>query len=148
MQGGADIDVGGGRSSDCHVRSVMVFQNELFEEGLSVGQFATVDQFKAVGSVVGLTTAQIGDFFQSLRTEQRQIDRRAKRHQSLICADVAHGTGASNVLLSCLQVQKEAAFAFTIDGLTDQTARHFSDELLAAGKNSQKRAAELKGRSQ
>src|SRR3546814_11437194 len=70
------------------------------------------------------------DLRQTVRSEQRHVDRRRRHQQTLIRADVRLGLGATDVLLARLQRQRVAGLAVEIDGAADDAARHLarSDE--------------------
>src|SRR5438445_3484534 len=71
------------------------------------------------------------------------MDRERERAQTRISADVAGRPLAANVLLAGRQGQHPAAPAVGVDGLADETARHLSDELVAAGEEAEMRPAEI-----
>ena len=148
VQHWANIDSGGGGFADRHVGTVFVLQHELLEERAGEEQFAAFDLLQAVCGIVGFAAAQFGDFFQTLRTEKRQVDRRAQGQQSLIRTDVAHRSRAADVLLASLQIEEETSLAIAVNRLTDQPARHLADEFLLAGENAEVRPAKLEWHSQ
>src|SRR3546814_6678904 len=59
------------------------------------------------------------DLRQTVRSEQRHVDRRRRHQQTLIRADVRLGLGATDVLLARLQRQRVAGLAVEIDGAAD-----------------------------
>ena len=85
----------------------------------------------------------LGRFLKTLRSLQRQVNRRPQGKQALVGADVAGGFVSTNVLFTRLQSQYPTSIALPIRGLTCNPPRHASDKRFATSHDAQIRPAEL-----
>src|ERR1044071_8936494 len=106
-------------------------QCKLVEEWFCETQSHVIDLAELGGGVVGLLVAKLSNLPETFFAQQRKIDGRAKRNQSLVRADVGSGPFAFDVLFAGGEGQDLGALPFIINSFADETSCHFMDVLLA-----------------
>src|SRR5581483_9497125 len=107
--------------------------DELVEERLVTFDRVTVERVDAVGGVVCLLVAELGDAAEAARSERLEPDGRGERDELLARADVARRALAPDVLLARLQGEHVAGAALEVLRLADDAPGHLADVAVAAG---------------